>query len=86
MTTLQKRVIRRGTRVAQSAGHRLLVVALEPGDLIAIRPEHCKRWERIPLEAVYVAAIKAGLRAKLNEKKGRKANRLLLRILTKGTK
>jgi hypothetical protein len=69
MTTTDKRVVRRGTRVASEAGHRRLVVAIEPGDILAFRPERSRRWERLPLVACYVMAVKARVDAERREKR-----------------
>ena len=76
MTTTDRRVVRRGTRVSAEAGHRRLVIAIEPGDVVAVRPERSRRWERVTLAAVYVLAVKARVNA---ERKDKKVNRRITR-------
>lgn len=61
MTDLRHRV-RRRTCVAKDAGRRL-VVALEPGDVMAIRPERTRKWYRLPLSVVYAQAVRADVLA-----------------------
>lgn len=56
MTPLDRPVTRltRGSR----DGGRLLVVTLEPGDTIAVRHQGCRRVWRLPVLAVFHAAVK----------------------------
>lgn len=53
MTKLEKIVRRRTCRPAASVGRRPLVVALEPGDILAMREAGCRRTYRAALERVF---------------------------------
>lgn len=56
MTPLNKPVVRRSGAVS---GGRRLIVSLEPGDVIGIRPAGCRRTEYMPVLAAYTWAVKA---------------------------
>lgn len=69
-------VIRDGTvkrRTANAFDHRgrRLVIALEPGDVIAIREEKCRTWFRAPISRVFLQIVKWTVET---EKANRKRN------------
>lgn len=70
MTPLSRQVRR---ACLQARGERrVLVVSLEPGDLIGVRPLGLRRTEFMPIEAVYHAAVKARVLAERQAKKREK--------------
>ena len=73
MTPLSKRV-RRACLTARGE-RRVLVVTLEPGDLVGVRPLGLRRTEYMPVEAIYHAAIKARVMAEKAAKAAKKKNR-----------
>lgn len=59
MTDLHKTVKRRTVRPIFDGGHRRITVALEPGDMIALRTERSRTWYRLSIEGVYQMALRA---------------------------
>ena len=51
MTDLRKTIMRRTVGAFNHQGRRI-VVALEPGDVLALREERTKKWFRAPLTNV----------------------------------
>lgn len=56
MTPLSKPIYRR-TRIPHHG--RRIVVSLEPGDLIGLRPERTRQAEYVSIAAIYDYAVKA---------------------------
>lgn len=60
MTPLNKPVTRRSEETVREAGKlRRIVVTLYPNGTIGLRPEKTRREEILPIEAVYITALKA---------------------------
>lgn len=73
MTDLLKKVSRRS--LIPHRGRRI-VVSLEPGDLIGLREERCRRVEYVCIAAIFDYAVKARvLSERLAKKKAKKAGR-----------
>ena len=70
MTPLVKRVQRRCETTKD--GGRRLVVALDPGDEIAVRLERGRKWFRVAIIDVYHLAVKREMGLKL-KRRGRKS-------------
>lgn len=74
MTDLVK-PIRRRSRTTLRSRNRRLIVALEPGDVVAIREERRRTWYRVTLESVYWLAVKAAAAKLVEERKLNRKNR-----------
>ena len=57
MTDLRKTVRRKCADTTSHRGRRI-VVALEPGDVIAIREERTRTWFRAPLGRIYTQVVR----------------------------
>ena len=74
MTTALAKPITRRT-VGRHRGRRL-VVTLQPGDLLELRPERTRRAELVTLAAVYDLAVRMRVAGELAERRAaRKAKR-----------
>jgi hypothetical protein len=77
MTSLRKTIKRECLRTSEQG--RPIIVALEPGDVIALKQKGRRRWYRLPLSAVFWAALKAEAREMAKQKaearKTRRKNR-----------
>jgi hypothetical protein len=72
MIEIRKRAtIRRTVEPADYRGRRL-VVALEPGDVIAFREERTRTWFRAPIAKVYRTVVGWNVEAARAAKKGRR--------------
>ena len=60
MNPLNKPVTRRSEETVREAGRlRRIVVTLYPNGTIGLRPEKTRREEILPIEAIYIIAVKA---------------------------
>lgn len=77
MTSLTKIVRRACTRTSQQG--RPIIVALEPGDIIALRQRGLRTWYKLPLATVFWVAAKAEAaeqaRAKAAARRARRISR-----------
>ena len=73
MTNLHK-TVRRVTVDECPTVRRRLVVALEPGDVLAIREHGRRRWFRAPIGRVFVLLAKWNVEAERAERKARRAS------------
>ena len=71
MTELRKRVVRRTAGVCNTV-RRCLVVALEPGDVLAIREAGRRHWVRAPLSRVFCAVSRWNADAVAAEKRAKR--------------
>ena len=70
MTNL-KRAVRRRT-IGLHRGRRIMV-ALVPGDMLALRMERCRQTEYVLLAAIYDYAVKARVLSERNQRRQTKA-------------
>ena len=70
MTDLKKPVRRR--TIGLHRGRRIMV-SLEPGDLLGLRQERCRRTQYVSLAAIYDYAVKARVLAERNQRRKTKA-------------
>lgn len=73
MTTLTRPVVRKCSRTAEQG--RPIIVALEPGDVIALRQKGRRGWYRLTVSSVFWSAVKADAREKAREKAARRKAR-----------
>lgn len=66
MTDL-KRAVRRRT-IGLHRGRKIMV-SLEPGDLLGLRPERCRREELLDIAAAYCIAVKIRVLAERGKRK-----------------
>lgn len=71
MQDLRKTIMRRTAEPCATVRRRL-VVALEPGDVLAIREERRRRWYRAPISRVFAAVAKWNVDAERAERRGKK--------------
>jgi hypothetical protein len=69
MTPLSKPIFRRCSLPHRG---RRIVVGLEPGDVITLRPERTRQEECVPIAAVYDLAVKMRVAAERAEKARKK--------------
>lgn len=67
-----RHVIARRTVEPCATVRRRLVIALEPGDVLAIREERRRRWYRAPISRVFAAVAKWNVDAERAERKAKK--------------
>lgn len=74
MTPLNKPVTRRSEETVRECGKlRRIVITLYPNGTIGLRPEKTRREEILPIEAIYMMAIKARVLAQRTDKKRKPA-------------
>lgn len=68
MTTLEKPIVRKTRRNFMHYRHPL-VVALLPGDVIALREHRCKRIIHVDLHSLYIERLRWQIAAEKRERK-----------------
>lgn len=68
MTSLRKPVVRTTVGECQAVRRRL-VIALEPGDVLAIREHGRRRWYRAPISRVFMMVARWNIDAERAEKR-----------------
>ncbi len=72
MTPLEKPVTRRSNERVRDAGKsRRIVVTLYPNGLIGLRPERTRREETVPIDVIWLQAVKARVLAERAAKRRR---------------
>jgi hypothetical protein len=72
MTPLAKPITRRSEeRVREAGKSRRIVVTLYPNGLIGLRPERTRREETVPIDVIYLKAVKARVLAERAAKRRR---------------
>jgi hypothetical protein len=74
MTDL-RRPVRRRTVTLCATVRRRLVVALEPGDVLAIREAGRRRWYRAPIGRVFITVAQWNVAAERAARKAARRNR-----------
>lgn len=70
MTELRKPVRRRTVEAVPSV-RRKLVVAMEPGDVLAFREHGRRKWYRAPIAAIFFQVVRWNAKAETAAREGR---------------
>jgi len=69
------RVVRRTVETHPSARNKKIVIALEPGDVVAVKEDRSRTWYRAPISRVFSAIVQWTVNAEKHEEKCSRNNR-----------
>ena len=72
MVTELRRYVLRRTVEAHDYRRRKLVICLEPGDVISLREERCRKWFSAPLSKVYHQIVRWNLESAKQAKRNQR--------------